>query len=577
MKASIHPILNSLFKVILILAFVYYTNQGFKDRLTYLTDYQNYSTLAVFAVLWASSIIILFIVGFQQNFYARLFWGFVIAVTTAISYGFYSAGGSELEVLDVFELWQAKHETGRALSHFSGAAIKAVIVALIGLLIFVYPPPKLSKRISKYLSLLVWLPLIPMFLFSSLVFLKSDRAVAGLPQQFSPAAMAIAISYKSIMHEMPQRKAVNFPPESQPKTKHLLYLVDESINPKYLFSDQGEYLKGLADHKDKIADFGVAVSGSNCSARSNAILRLGATRENLIQSVKTNPSVWQYAKKAGYRTVYIDSQASDKVIKKPNDFQNYMNSTEASLIDVFYKVKNVPDSQLDYELLKLVKKELAHKDPTFIYANKNGAHFPYSDNYPETESKFLPVVTTAKDHSFGSLMALYNGGEGLQAVINTYKNSLHWNVDRFFQQFFDEIDLTETVVFYTSDHGQYFDVSKTTHCTSGEGAPVEEGLVPLMLMSGNKKLVSEFNKAAKANFNKMDHFSIFPTMLNLLGYSKQHQNSYGPTLFDTAKGRMSAFNTGDILGIITTDTMWREVTSEERTATGRNQPNQKTN
>lgn len=568
MKASINPYLGIGLKIILLLAFVYHTNQGLVDRINYLIQHQNYSTLIVFSVLWVFSIFVLLLVSFQQKLITRLFWGLVIGVTTAISYGFYAAGGSELEVLDVFELWQAKHETGRAISHFASAAIKACAVAIIGLLIFIYPPPKFSPKVGKLLSLFAWLPLIPVFVFSSLIFIKSDKAVAGLPQQFSPAAMAMAITYKSTLHEMPKRKLVNQAPTSNPKAKHFLYLVDESINPEYL----GNHIKGLADNKEMIADFGVAVSGSNCSARSNAILRLGATRENLINSVKTNPSVWQYAKKAGFRTVYIDSQASDKIVTKPNDFQNYMTSAEAKNIDKFYKVKGVPDSQLDYELLKLVKKELANENPTFIYANKNGAHFPYNDNYPENETKFLPVVSNAKVKGMGGLMELYNKTNGIEAVINTYKNSINWNVDKFFQQFFNDIDLNDTIVIYTSDHGQYFDIESTTHCTSGEGAPAEEGLVPLMLMSGNQNLISGFSKAANINFNKSDHFSIFPTLLNLLGYSKESQNIYGPTLFDTSKGRMGAFNTGDILGIITTDTMWREVSAEERVgaAMGRN-------
>ena len=570
MKATVKPILSTLCKAIPLLLFIYFTNQGFSHRLNYLIDYQNYSTLIVFSFLWAFSILVLFIISFQQNLFIRLFWGIIIAFATAISCGFYAAGGSELEVLDVFELWQAKHETGRALTHYSNAAIKACLVAIVGLLIFIMPPPKVAKRVSKFLSVFAWLPLLPLLMFSTLIFIKSDKAVAGLPQQFSPTAMAIAIMYKSTIHEMPKRETVKYKPETKPKTKHLLYLVDESINPEYLYTSNGNYLKGLDDHKSKIADFGIAVSGSNCSARSNAILRLGATRDNLINSVKTNPTIWQYAKKAGFRTVYIDSQASDKVVTKPNNFQNYMTADEARFIDVMYKIKNVPDPQLDYELLQLVKKELANEYPTLIYANKNGAHFPYNDNYPESETKFLPVLSNKKNEGLSGLMDLYKNKDGLQAVINTYKNSIHWNVDKFFQLFFNQIDLKETVVIYTSDHGQYFDVASTTHCTSGEGAPVDEGLVPLMLMSDNENLISGFNKAAKANFNKADHFSIFPTMLNLLGYSKNNQNSYGPTLFDTSKGRMSAFNTGDILGIISTDTMWREVSSEERTATGRN-------
>ena len=551
-------------KIVALLAFVYLTNEGFIARVDYLINTDNFQTLIVFAILWLFSIIVLLSVSFQQNTLLRLFWAVVIAMTTAISYGFYQAGGSELEVLDVLELWQARQETGRAFEHFKSPLIKAILVALLGFIIVAYPSPKFSNKTGKVLRLTAWLPIIPILLFSTLIFIKSDKAVAGLPQQFSPASMAAAITYKLASHEIPTRKNVESAPTTLPKTKHLLYLVDESINPDYLYNKDGKLLEGLANHQNKIADFGVSISGSNCSARSNAILRLGATRDNLIQSVKTNPSLWQYAKKAGFRTIYIDSQATGNVATKPNDFQNYMTSKEAEFIDKFYKIKNVPTPDLDYQLLELIKKELASDVPTFIYANKNGAHFPYSYNYPESEAIHQPAVSNNKAKGLGGLLELYQDDEGMQAVINTYKNSIHWTVDKFFRRFFNEVSLDNTVVIYTSDHGQYFHHASTTHCTSGEGAPATEGLVPLMLMSSNTSLIPRFKEAAKTNHNNTDHFSIFSTVLNLLGYSKKTQSNYGSNLFETTTDSVAAFNTGDILGIISTDTMWRKVSREER-------------
>ena len=551
-------------KTIALLAFVIFTNNGFNQRFNYLIDDQKYSTLLVFSILWVFSIFVLWVISFQSKNIFRVFWGAIIAITTAMSYGFYAAGGSELEVLDIFELWQARHETGRAVSHFIGAAVQAGIVGLTGFLIIVYPPPKLSYKVNKLLGLLVWLPIVPILLFCSLIFIKSDRAVAGFPQQFTPVSMAIGISYKSVMHSPLKRDSIESPPEKPPKTKHLIYLVDESISPYFLYSTQCKYIKGLNDNLHKIADFGVAVSGSNCSARSNAILRLGATRDNPIQSVRTSPTIWQYAKKAGFKTVYIDAQATGIMATKPNDYQNYMTATEARLIDKFYKVKNIESPQLDFVLLKLIKRELSGDVPTFIYANKNGAHFPYDDNYPEAEAIHQPVVSNKSSDGLPGLVGASNTSIGMQPIINSYKNSIHWTVNKFFQQFFKEIDLGDAVVIYTSDHGQNFKKGSITHCTSGEGAAAAEALVPLMLLTNNKKHFAKFSESAKLNFNKSDHFSIFPTMLNLLGYSDTLQKKYGPTLFHEAANRIAEFNTGDILGVISVNTFWRKVTFEER-------------
>ncbi len=560
---SSKPILSSSLKIITLLAFILLTNQGFKFRLDYLIETNNITTIVVLALLWVFSIFVLLLVTFQQNWLIRVFWAFVIAATTAVSYGFYAAGGSELEVLDVLELWQARHETGRAFEYFQHAVIKAGIVALIGFIIIAYPPPKINGKGRKFLTIFSWLPLIPLLLFVVLIFIKSDKAVAGLPQQLSPLSIATAVGYKLSVHQIPARDTIKNPPKNDAKVKHLVYLVDESINPNYLYAQNGKLLNSFNQNQHRIANFGTSVSGSNCSARSNAILRLGATRDNLIETVRSSPTIWQYAKKAGFRTVYIDSQASEKTVTKPNDFQNYMTSEEAKLIDKFYKVKNVDGPDLDYRLLDIMKAELLSDKPTFIYANKNGAHFPYSDNYPESAAIYQPVVSVREHSSIGGLMDLYQDGS-MQPVINTYKNSIYWTVDKFFEKLFQDVNLSDTAIIYTSDHGQYFEPSSTTHCSSGDNAPATEGLVPLMFITDKKPLILSFVESANNNYNATDQFSLFPTVLDLLGYSDEIQNKYGPGLLDPMPGKVSAFNTGDILGIISTETVWREVSYEER-------------
>jgi len=241
-----------------------------------------------------------------------------------------------------------------------------------------------------------------------------------------------------------------------------------------------------------------------------------------------------------------------------------MTGAEVKFIDSFYKIKNVSAPELDYRLLDLIKKELASDIPTFIYANKNGAHFPYDHNYPESEAIYQPVVSNKQTNGLDGLLELYQKDKSMRTVINTYKNAIHWTVDKFFRRFFDEINLSNTAVIYTSDHGQYFHPSSTTHCTSGYGAPATEGLVPLMLITSNPALLSDFKNAANANYNVTDHFSIYPTLLNLFGYSEKIQNNYGSSLLEQVTSDITAFNTGDILGIISTDTMWREVDKKER-------------
>src|SRR3546814_15966845 len=58
----------------------------------------------------------------------------------------------------------------------------------------------------------------------------------------------------------------------------------------------------------EIFNFGYAASIANCSADTNVSLRYGGTRDDYVRINSTLPSIWQYAKKAGLRTVYIDAQ-----------------------------------------------------------------------------------------------------------------------------------------------------------------------------------------------------------------------------------------------------------------------------
>ena len=218
-------------KISLLILFIYFTNAGFSPRLQFLVETNNTVTIIVFFILWILSIMTILIAAFQQNWLVRFFWATIIGIVTSVSYGFYAAGGTELEVLDALELWQARHESARAVEFFLHALIKAGFVALIGFIIIILPVniSKIKHRI--YLKYLMWVPLIPISLFIVLIFIKSDRAIAGLPQQFVPLSIAGAISYKLSTTELPKRDVVSSGPESTPKMRNLVYLVDESMNP----------------------------------------------------------------------------------------------------------------------------------------------------------------------------------------------------------------------------------------------------------------------------------------------------------------------------------------------------------
>ena len=48
----------------------------------------------------------------------------------------------------------------------------------------------------------------------------------------------------------------------------------------------------------------------------------------------------------------------------------------------------VPAHELDDKVIQTIQDELKHGELVFIYANKEGAHFPYDHNYPKEKTIF---------------------------------------------------------------------------------------------------------------------------------------------------------------------------------------------
>src|SRR6266700_2165584 len=206
--------------------------------------------------------------------------------------------------------------------------------------------------------------------------------------------------------------------------------------------------------------------------------------------MRTNPFIWQYARKAGFRTMYVDAQAPED--KNTGRLQNYMTVEEAKWIDEFVVIQNTSSPTLDFKALEMVGEKLKGDTPYFIYVNKNGAHFPYDKTYPADSSPFRPTMSEA------------DGGNTMAARINSYRNSVSWSVDGFFRELF-EIDLSHSAVFYTSDHGQQFDPAS--------------------------------------------HFAIFPTVLHIMGYPPGFvRETFGEDLLSQINTQQ-AFTSGDVFGL----------------------------
>ena len=538
-----------LIKVLAIIGLVGFTNFGFYDRIELLYMSSRWFTLVFYLGMWATSFIALFIAAFQPNKYVRLIWAVLLSVSATTAYIYASISGSDLSVFDALSLWAARHEAGRAFEFYKSGIIGSAIVFIASFAIIALPPAPKNRWVSLGLKWLAWTPVMPVLLIAAIIFIKEGGGSQAMPSQFQPLAIGLVTAVKVTGHELPARQKVTLKSNKKQRLKNVVMLVDESVRPDYFNWKIGNKVTpNLALNANKIVNFGNAASGGNCSSYSNALLRFGGTQKDMVKSMASNPTIWQYAKAAGYRTVYIDGQSG--INKNPGLLQNFMTVPETENIDRFVRFKNIPNPQLDFKLLEVIKKELAGDVPVFIYANKNGAHFPYDEGYPKSETVYQPTVTQ-------------QGQDNVKTRVNSYLNVIRWSVDRFFKVFFQEIDLKKTAVIYTSDHGQAVYNGRLTHCSVDNPDP-REGLVPLFVLAPEGALKQKLTASAKLNFAKSSHFMIRPTVLMLMGYNQQEiAKLYGPSLLEPAPENPK-FTSGDIFGVFAKQVRWTPIDLKKR-------------
>ncbi|MEM7633059.1 MAG: sulfatase-like hydrolase/transferase [Pseudomonadota bacterium] len=530
----------------LLTAFMAVTTNGFSDRATLLMAQERVGTLVLYLGVWAVCWVCFLVAAMQPNRIVRWVWACILSLSVAASQAYFLVSGSDLGPFDVLSLKAASHELGRAMAQFVSAAIWFGCVFAGSLAVIVLAPTPGFRLWRSHGTKLAWMPALPVALIGAILIMKEGGGSHALPQHFTPLAVTAVTLTKTAMQPKVTRAQQVVKPTGKPAVRNIVMLVDESIRGDYVDLTPGNpFTPLLAKRTSDIVNFGASASGGNCSHYSNALLRLGGSRRDIVNSVNHNPTIWQFAKQAGYRTVFIDAQAS--VNKNRSRLQNFMTPGEVKDIDRFVTFDDVATPDLDHELMNVVKQELAQAGPVFIYANKNGAHFPYHHGYPAHDAPFK--VDGPQDWSASKA-----------AIIKSYLNNIRWNVDRLLADFLDTTNLTNTVVLYTSDHGQAFNPGGITHCSVDNPDP-REGLVPMLAMTSHPAVLSRLKSSAEKSWAKTSHFQIAPTILGLMGYSSQTiAKSHGPSLFEAPAPEISSgFSSGDIFGLFRQDVRWNDL------------------
>ncbi|MBA6065180.1 sulfatase-like hydrolase/transferase [Pseudomonas mosselii] len=393
------------------------------------------------------------------------------------------------------------------------AAARALLL-LFGLGLRPGPTPWLPRLLPPVAPVLGLLVLI------AILFVRAGEGARGLPVMYTPLAYLSLFGYETLHDHVGPRQPVSLAQSGPAMARDIVLLIDESISGNYLdLNTPAGVTSHLAQAQPgvSIVNFGYAASIANCSADTNVTLRYGGTRGDYLRINSTQPSIWQYAKRAGLGTVYIDGQRTG------GNLQNLMTESEKRDIDQFIQFDDTPVVQRDMAALERLVALLKDGKPQLIVVNKVGAHFPVHDKYPDDFLKYQPALPRGRYVDIadtGTRDGFDGRAQDWVLYRNAYQNTVLWNVGEFFRRLFAQGDLSQAVVLYTSDHGQDLhergNPGLNTHCDSD---PVpEEGLVPLVVIQGEGLRTLDWQAHLPANRNASSHYNLFPTLLKLMGY-----------------------------------------------------------
>lgn len=493
--------------------------------------------LALFGLLSAC----LLAAAYVRNPVIRLAYAAILFGSALFLHATEAASREHLTYDAFINLVNSRAFVGDALWQY-GSAIAIAFLSGLPLLFAIALKPRRDGVLTRLTPTL--LPAAGVALLSGILFVRGGDGTRGLPGSFPPLAYGSLLAYEAGTGLAGSRHPVTLPLGSAPLRTDIVLIVDESVLSSYLdLNNRGGVRSGLLDRRPGVAvhNFGHAASITNCSVGTNVTLRYGGTRSAYQRINATMPSVWAYARRAGFRTVYIDAQGTRGVRN------NLMDDQEHADIDEFVQFDRVRVRDRDMAAADRLSALLGNGRPDFVLLNKVGAHFPVHDKYPREFMRHRPALPRGLFENVtdtGSRDGFGGNAEDWRRYRNAYRNTLLWNVGAFFDRLLARSDLTRATLIYTSDHGQDLhergEPGVTTHCSS---EPVdEEGLVPLAIIEGSASPSLDWGRYRAANRDGSSHYNIFPTLLALMGYDPASVRAiYGRSLAEETRDSF-AFN-----------------------------------
>lgn len=529
-----------------ILLFCYIDNFNNIKEVSGLIGQKSYLKALIYFIGFILSVYSLYILLNMKSKVIQIFSIILILLSSSVIYTYGTLdnfdvwGGfryeDALNILQLLNSFVSVEAGGTYLNlFFKSLSLSIILIVILLSVNYYFVLDKFNKK---------WL-IVPFMTFI-FIYMLIEKTTANRLSFSPPFKLSALLTYAKLNQlYIGKREEVNILIKDKTTTiEHIVLIVDESIRSDKLQINgfDKETTPYLFSIKDKIFNYGVSVSGAVCSNYSESILLTGLTSKNLPDKnsySRKKPTIFSYAQKAEYKTNLIDI-----LINKKNNRHFLMESDFEFIdysIDISKKYIGEDSYTHDFKSIQELNKIINSEKKSFTYIVKYGSHFPYEHAYPQDKKIFNPTLNGASWNT-----------DDRDKFLNSYYNVIRWTVDDFFKDLVAKLDGTNTLIIYTSDHGQNLmeDLSiKQTHCAKGL-APKGMGTVPLFFLAMNDSVATEVKRIyKKENINHTSHFNIFGTILYLMGYDKKVINKeYGKTLLDNLEDEERIYTSGDIFG-----------------------------
>jgi glucan phosphoethanolaminetransferase (alkaline phosphatase superfamily) len=301
---------------------------------------------------------------------------------------------------------------------------------------------------------------------------------------------------------------------SQRPLDSIIYVIDESVRGSNLSLNgypraTTPFLQSL-ETQGLLKNLGICVAASSFSHISNAYLITGhnAFPDDAFRTAR-NPTIFDYAKKMGYETIYIDIDKGylSPLVKAAGD--GPVRSLDRWMTDQSFKERHVNlETTKDAGVARFLSGLLNERGGYFVLVNKKGLHFQYRNRYPDNLASTIwkPVMEPSE--------SIDPSATGREKLVNTYDNGIRFQVDEFFRVFVSETTNQNYVILYTSDHGQTLAEHGQVYTHMKPDKEIVD--VPDFFVTGERYSLKSLLAGIPLGI-RVSHLNNFATLLDLMG------------------------------------------------------------